>query len=192
MSKDVILPAHGGRGIINRIVSEGKKKHFMEKMLKSRAYTISDADLSSFYRIADGTLSPLEGPMVSRGFNNVLEKEIIERDGKKYAWTISIVFPISKKESETCGIGETIAVKSEQGVIVGGLEIEDVYYFDKIKYNRAVYGTQRCDHPGPRIINDDPREYLLGGKIWAFPFPNHPIYAYSPGYSKFIPKTKVG
>lgn len=176
MSPNVILPAHGGRGIINRMIPEAEKKRFMEKMLKCKVYTISDADLAGFYRIADGTLSPLDGPMVSGDFNRVLEDEILERDGKKYAWTIPIVFPISKKDSEIFGIGETIAIKNEQGIIVGGLDIEDVYYFDKVKYNKVVYGTQRRDHPGPRIVNDDPREYLLGGKIRVFPFPSRPVY----------------
>jgi len=174
--KNIIPSPHGGCGLINRIIPEFERESFVQKAMKSKTYTISDADLSMFYRIADGALSPLEGPMDKKEFYKVLEEEVIERNGKKYVWSIPIAFPISKNESENYEIGETVVVKTELGVIVGSLEITDIYYFDKDYYNKIVYGTERTDHPGPRIFNDDSRDYLLGGKIWALPQLNHPVY----------------
>jgi len=174
--KDVIPPPHGGYGLINRIVPELEREFFEEKASKYKTYTISDADLSVFFRITDGALSPLEGPMNSNEFYRVLDEEIIERNGKKYAWTIPIAFPVFKKDAKEFKVGETVIVKSEDGKIIGTLTISDIYYFDKKRYNRSVYGTDRTDHPGPHIINDDPRDYLLGGKIWAFPQHKHPEY----------------
>jgi len=173
---NVILPPHGGCGLINRIIPEMERESFVQKALKSKTYTISDADLSMFYRIADGALSPLAGPMTKDEFNKVLDDEVIIRNGKKYAWTIPIAFPVSKEDKEKYEIGEIVAVKTELGIVVGTLEITDIYFFDKDYYNKNVYGTERKDHPGPRIFNDDPREYLLGGKIWALPQLNHPEY----------------
>ena len=114
--------------------------------------------------MADGGLSPLEGPMNSEEFNMVLEQEVIERNGNKYAWTIPVSFPASKEEANSFSVDETVAVRNEHGVLVGLLEISDIFPFDKKKYNKAVYGTDREDHPGPRIINSDSREFLLGGK----------------------------
>lgn len=176
MTTKAILSAHGGCGLINRIVPEVERESFVQKSLKLKTYTISNADLSIFYRIADGALSPLEGPMDSNEFNQALDQEVIERDGKKYAWTIPLAFPVSEQEVSNFEIGETIVVKSEYGVIIGTLEISDIYPFDKAKYNKSVYGTERTDHPGPRIVNEDGRNYLLGGKIWALPALNHPVY----------------
>lgn len=169
MSNGASPPPHGGCGLTNRIVPEDQVDSFIQKANGCEAYTISDGDLSAFYRIADGMLSPLEGPMNRDEFYQVLEKGIIERKGKPYAWTIPIVFPISKKQSESFGVGETIAVKDERGVIVGTLEISDIYPFDKAEYHKAVYGAERQDHPGPRIYNNDMRDYLVGGKIRALP-----------------------
>lgn len=176
MAKVNVLPPHGGMGLINRMIPEIEREHFVEKVLKHKVYTISDADLATFYRIADGTLSPLEGPMNSAEFNQVLDTETIERDGKAYSWTIPMAFPISKQDSEAFEVGEEVAVKNQHGVIIGGLEISDIYPFDKAKYNKVVYGTERTDHPGPRIMNDDPRDYLIGGKIWAIPKHRHNMY----------------
>jgi len=176
MKEDIILPPHGGNGLVNRILPEMERDWVERETLKYKTYTIGNADLSVFYRIADGALSPLEGPMGSVEFYRVLEEEVIERDGKSYAWTIPIAFPVYKKDAERFDIGETIIVRNKGGKIVGTLAISDIYYFDKKKYNKSVYGTERRDHPGPRIFNDDPRDYLLGGKIWAFPQNFHPEY----------------
>ena len=172
----VLPPAHGGNGLVNRILPELEKEALLEKISGLKTYTISNSDLSMFYRMADGGLSPLKGPMHSQEFYRVLDDEVIERNGKKYAWTIPIAFPISKEEAETLEKGETVFVKTESGEIAGLLEISDTYPFDKLYYNRSVYGTERTDHPGARIILDDPRDYLLGGTIWAFPQPRNPIF----------------
>ena len=163
-----LIPPHGGGILVNRIVYGGKQDELAKKAAPGKFYIISDAEMSIFYRIADGTLSPLEGPMSQQEFYGVLDKESIERNGREYSWTIHIAFPILKKNAEALSAGEILVVKNEAGYVLGLLEISDIYYFDKEKYNRIVYGTERKDHPGPRIFNDDPRDYLLGGKIWAF------------------------
>jgi len=176
LNVEIIPSPHGGIGLINRIIPETEKELFLQKAYTEKAYIITSGDLSTFYRIADGTLSPLEGSMDRTEFNKVLDKEIIERNGRKYAWTIPMAFPVSKEESETFEVGEMILVKDEMGVTVGCLKISDIYYFDKKRYNRIIYGTDRTDHPGPRIVNEDDRHYLLGGEIWAFAKFKHPLY----------------
>src|SRR5437899_2554863 len=45
---------------------------------------VSPADLSTLYRIADGGLSPLTGPMTREEYDRVLDEEVIVRGGKKY------------------------------------------------------------------------------------------------------------
>ncbi|RKY75547.1 adenylyl-sulfate kinase, partial [candidate division KSB1 bacterium] len=171
-----VLEPHGGNGLVNRMLPEFEKEKILNDFKDAGIYNISDADLSVFYRIADGALSPLTGPMCKDEFNLVLEKEYIERNGSKYAWTIPIAFPVKKEESDKWSKGDTILVKNSSEEIVGLLEIEDIYAFDKGKYNLSVYGTDRKDHPGARIFNDDPRDYLIGGKIWAFPYKQNPAF----------------
>ncbi len=80
-------------GLVNRIIPKNKGRDFINAIKDKKVYTISDADLSMFYSIANGLLSPLIGPMDEKEFNKVLEEEVIERNGKKYAWTIPISFP---------------------------------------------------------------------------------------------------
>jgi len=78
-------PAHGGCGLINRTVPEIEIKSMLTDLQDAKVYHISDGDLSIFYRMADGGLSPLDGPMEADEFNRVLEKQTIERNGQTYA-----------------------------------------------------------------------------------------------------------
>jgi len=175
MEKSSVLSAHGGGILVNRIIPEVEREAVLSGCCH-KEYKISDADLSVFYRIADGALSPLQGPMNEDEFNQVLDDEVIIRDGKKYAWTIPISFPVAKKKADTLEKGELVKVKDTKGNIIGVIEISDVFPFDKDTYNTSVYGTERNDHPGARIFGKDPRDYLMGGRIWAFPQPRDPHF----------------
>ncbi len=53
---------------------------------------VSQPTCPASYRFADGTLSPLKGPMTSAVYNRVLDESVIENNGKLYAWTIPIAF----------------------------------------------------------------------------------------------------
>jgi sulfate adenylyltransferase len=163
-----MIEAHGGP-IVNRIVPPEDREEFLESLQKKRKYYISDGDLSIFHRMADGTLSPLEGPMTGEGFYKVLDKEHIKRNGEKLAWTIPIAFPLEKSKVKSHKVGEEVAVVTSSGEFVGSLLIEDIYPFEKRRYLKSVYGTKRIDHPGARSILSDEREYLIGGKISALP-----------------------
>src|SRR5262245_32161714 len=92
---DLIEP-HGGRGLIIRTVAEAQVADFRARIPTAAAIPVSDADLSTLYRIADGGLSPLTGPMTKAEYDRVLDEELIERDGKKFTWTIPLAFPVEE------------------------------------------------------------------------------------------------
>ncbi len=140
------------------------------------AIPISDADLSTLYRIGDGGLSPLIGPMVRAEYDQVLDAEYIERGGKRYAWTIPLAFPVEESLAKSLQTGTTYPLADDRGETVGTLLVQDVYPWDKAKYNAAVYGTPRTDHPGARIALSDPRTYLVGGEVHVRPQPTNPDY----------------
>ena len=171
---DLIAP-HGGV-LINRTVADNDAAEFRNKMPCTTAIPVSDADLSTLYRISDGGLSPLIGPMVKAEYNRVLEEEVVERNGKKYAWTIPLAFPVEESLAKTLTTGSTYPLKNEQGIVVATLLVQDVYEWDKVKYNSSVYATTRIDHPGARIANSDPRTYLVGGEVTVLRQPKNPNF----------------
>jgi sulfate adenylyltransferase len=166
---DLIAP-HGGVGEpLNRTVADLGGPF-------AKTVVLSDADLSSLYRIGDGALSPLTGPMTGAEWNQVLDDEVIVRDGKKYAWTIPIAFPVTDAEASTIKVGDTVGLVNGAGTLVGKLTVRDVYDWDKPKYIKGVYQTERTDHPGGKMTTADPRTKLVGGDAWALPQQKKPEY----------------
>jgi sulfate adenylyltransferase len=137
---------------------------------------VSDADLSTLYRLGDGGLSPLTGPMDRDAFQRVLDDEVLVNNGKAYAWTIPIAFPIDRSLAGSLRDGESVALVNGRDEVVGTLRIRDRFPFEKARYLKSVYGTERTDHPGGRMVLADPREVLLGGDVRVLPPPKHPEY----------------
>ncbi len=164
---DLIAP-HGG-SLVNRTVAELPS-------LSTTAIPVSDADLSALYRIADGALSPLTGPMTKEQYTQAREEEVVVSNGKKYAWTIPLAFPVDEALAKTLQTGTDYPLTNSAGTVVGHLKLKDVYPWNKPLYNAAVYGTTRTDHPGARIANDDPRTFLVGGDVSVLPQPKNPHF----------------
>ena len=172
---DLIAP-HGGIRLVDRTVPAAKIAEFVAAAANLPKIPVSDADLSSLYRIGDGGLSPLTGPMGKEEFHQVLEEETITRDGKKYAWTIPIVFPVDWNVAKGLTSGTTAALTNSKGEVVGTIVLADIYPFEKLKYLQSVYNTSRLDHPGAGLILSDNRSYLVSGEVQVLPQPKHPEY----------------
>src|SRR5437870_4742694 len=94
-----LIPPHGGlTEPINCTVPASQIADFTKQTASLKKVPISDADLSSLYRFGDGGLSPLTGPMDAATYNKVLDEEVIVQNGKKYAWSIPISFPVAKDQ----------------------------------------------------------------------------------------------
>ena len=172
-----LIPSHGGLSEpVNCTVPEADVAEFKKQAASLKRVPISDADLSSLYRLGDGGLSPLTGPMDRATFDRVLADEVIVRNGKPYAWTIPISFPVDKGQASSLKTGETVALADGQDGLVGTLAIRDIFPFDKPRYIKSVYGTERTDHPGGRMVLGDPRDMLLGGEVRVLPQPKHAEY----------------
>ena len=172
-----LIPPHGGlKEPVNRTVTPNEATEFRRQAAVFKRVPVSDADLSSLYRIADGGLSPLTGPMDKVAFERVLDDEVLIHQGKTYAWTIPIAFPVDRALAGSLKTGDNVALFNSREEIVGTLEIRDIFSFDKCRYIKSVYGTERTDHPGGRMVLDDPREMLLGGEVRVLPQPKHPEY----------------
>ena len=172
-----LIPPHGGLSEpVDRTVPADQIADFTNWASQFQRVPVSDADLSSLYRLGDGGLSPLTGPMDKATYDRVLDEEVIVRDGKPYAWTIPISFPVAKDEAANLKTGETVALVNSKQEVVGSLEVRDVFAWDKQRYIHSVYGTDRTDEPGGHMVMNDPRELLLGGEVRVLPQPKNPEY----------------
>ncbi|MDA0835808.1 MAG: sulfate adenylyltransferase [Planctomycetota bacterium] len=174
-----LIPPHGGlTEPVCCTVAADKIDAFNAEAAGLTAVPVSLADVSTVYRFGDGTLSPLTGPMNSDVYNRVLDESVIENNGKKYAWTVPIAFPIASDLAKTIKAGDKVALKNPDGEIIGTLDVTDVYPWPKLKYLRSVYLTDRIDHSGADMVlkGDEGKTHLLGGTIQALPQPKNAAF----------------
>jgi sulfate adenylyltransferase len=149
---DLIVPHGGLSEPVCRTVSTADIEKFKADAAALTKVPVSDADLSTVYRFGDGGLSPLTGPMDSAMFNRVLEQANIEHNGQKYAWTIPLSLPVTKELAGQIKAGQRVALVNTAGTIVAALDVSDVFEWDKPKYLKSVYLTERTDHPGADMV----------------------------------------
>lgn len=134
-----------------------------------KSVEVNDVDRATLYRIADGTLSPLTGPMGISDCESVLKRQAIERDGSLWAWTIPIILPLTDEEAAKCQPGSTVQLVGSDGEAFGSLTVSSCYDWDKDLFLKSVYGTERTDHEGARRWLADERTQLVGGNILLVP-----------------------
>jgi len=175
--REDLVPVHGGIGKpVDRVVPLSERAAFLKEAESLASVVVTRADLSTVYRLSDGALSPLTGPMGESAWNLVLEKKKIEVDGRDYAWTIPISLPLTDEEAGRLSKGDSVVVRDEGGKVVAIIDELEVFAYDKSRYVSSVYGTERFDHPGGHAVEDDTRSKLLGGRIRALPQPVNPEY----------------
>jgi sulfate adenylyltransferase len=161
-----VSPVHGGlTEPVQRVVARPD----LAAWSKLVVIDVNDNDRTSLYRIGDGTLSPLTGPMGEADYRSVLQMGAIVRDGKSWAWTIPIILPITEAEAVRVKPGMEVALAFE-GQVFGKLAVQSLFPWDKGEFVRIVYGTERIDHPGARLWLGDARTKLVGGEITLAPF----------------------
>lgn len=163
-----VSPVHGGLAEpVSRIVDP--KTVDLAKWNKLPSVEVGEVDRTTLYRIADGTLSPLTGPMGQADYDQALHQLSITRNGKKWAWGIPVVLPITTAEAAGAEMGEDVVLLFE-GKPFGVLRVESVFNWDKKQFVEKVYGTPRTDHPGARLWLGDNRQNCIGGPIQLLPF----------------------
>lgn len=173
---DLIQP-HGGV-LIDRFTTDAAG-------LKSRAQSltkipVAPGDLSTVYRIADGTLSPLTGFMTESVYNKVLDHKSISAAGKTLAWTIPLSLPVSAEQAGKLSVGTQVALTNPAGAVVAVMKVESIFKWDKPRYLKSVYGTDRTDHPGGDMVLTHPdnkdKTHLIGGALEVIPMAEHPEF----------------
>ena len=174
-----LIPPHGGlTEPVCCTIPQDQISDAQAKVAGLKKVPVSDADLSTVYRFGDGGLSPLTGPMNSATYNRVLDESVIEHNGKLYAWTIPLSLPVTENLAAELKSGEEVAIINSVGEAVALLTISDVFPWDKMRYLKSVYLTNRTDHSGADMVLQQvaDKTHLIGGEIRVFPQPKNPNF----------------
>lgn len=167
-----LIEPHGGT-LVNRFTDDPAGLRNEAADLTQVPLTASD--VAFVHRVADGTLSPLTGPMNEDAYQRVLDQWVLEHAGRTLAWTIPLALPVAADLAERIKPGERVALVDEASDLVATLDVQSVFPWDKPRYVKSVYLTERTDHPGADIVlkNNADRTHLLGGELTVLPYQEH-------------------
>jgi sulfate adenylyltransferase len=155
-----------------------RRKSLLAEAAGMPSFAVTSADLATVYRFADGTLSPLTGPMTEAQYNLALDEKVVISKGERYVWGIPMSLPVTNDEAAKLQVGKHAAIVGPDGNVVGVLEVKSIFAWDKQRYIEKVYGTSRTDHPGGAIIMNDERTMLVGGDVEVLPAATRTPYAH--------------
>ena len=175
-----LVPVHGGLSApVDRRLKFSQRSALLAEAVGLPRIAVTEGDLATVNRIADGTLSPLTGPMTEEVYNRVLDTQTLLSNGKPYAWTIPLSLPVTDDEAKALKVGGKAALVGPTGDVIGLLTVGSVFAWDKARFLSKVYRTDRTDHPGAAIVTSDARTTLVGGELWALPPTFPPGYGYT-------------
>lgn len=152
------IEPHGGT-LINRIADAGEREALLaeaEKLpvIPVNAWTISDLDL-----IGVGAFSPLTGFMTQEDYESVVENM---RLSNGLVWSLPITLAVEPGLAAKLGKGVRAALKGEDGVIYGIIDIESIYTVDQRREAVKVFKTDDTAHPGVAKLFERPNTYVGG------------------------------
>jgi sulfate adenylyltransferase len=186
--KDTIVP-HGGK-LVNRIAEDKEREALEEKIPNFKKIKLNKREISDLEMIATGGLSPLEGFMLKKDYDSVVD---VMHLSNGLSWTIPITLSATEEEVKNFKEGEDIALEDENGgEVLGILHLEEKYRYDKEKEADQVYGTLDTAHPGVAYLYQT-GNILLGGKISLIKRPRHTNfmkYRFAPSETRKIFREK--
>ena len=157
------IPPHGG-SLVNRFLRGEARQVAIERAAELPRVFLSPMNVSDCELIAIGAFSPLTGFMTRADYESVVETMHLSNG---LVWSIPITLPVSEEFAAGIREGDEIALYEPDGNgghLLGLMEVQEKYTYDKEREAREVYRTTEEAHPGvARIYAQGP--VLLGGPI---------------------------
>jgi sulfate adenylyltransferase len=173
---DGLVAPHGGT-LVDRVVRGDEAVELKAHAQTLPRVTLTDTQLSDLEMIAVGAMSPIEGFLGEADYTSVVERCRLADDT---VWSLPITLRV-----DAAPAGDEVALATEDGRLLGVLEITDTYEGDKRREAELVYGTTEDAHPGVAILYAQ-GDVIIGGPVRVIDFsPNvHGRFLMSPAETR--------
>lgn len=150
--------AHGGN-LVNRQVTGSEREKALKNAESLPSLFISDWAISDLELIGIGGFSPLTGFLSQKDYESVVHTS---RLSNGTVWSVPITLSVTAGEADSYQVGDEIALKGEDGVIYGTIELTEKYAYDKQLEAQKIYGTTEEAHAGVKKLYERGDVYLAG------------------------------
>lgn len=134
------------------------------------SWTLSQRQVCDLELLLNGGFAPLTGFMTQQDYEGVLSQMRLA-DGT--LWPMPINLDVDQGFAETINMGDEIALRDPEGLLLAVMQVEDRYTIDKAKEAQAVFGTTDMAHPGVSYLFNQVKDVYLGGTLFKISLPHH-------------------
>ncbi len=120
--------------------------------------------------LMNGGFNPLKGFLGQADYEGVVENMRLA-DGT--LWPMPITLDVSETFAERIEIGEDIALRDEEGVILATMTVTDKWVPDKSNEAAKVFGADDLAHPSVNYLHHTAEKVYLGGPVTGIQQPTH-------------------
>jgi sulfate adenylyltransferase len=164
-----LIPPHGGVLKDLRLTTE-QAEAAKTAAVDYPSWDLTERQLCDLELLANGGFSPLAGFLGQADYERVLA-EMRLTDGT--LWPMPITLDVSEALAETVSVGDRVALRDPEGVILAILTVSDQWRPDFEAEAQAVFGTTDRGHPGVAYLHERSHPVYLGGRIEALDLPGH-------------------
>ncbi len=120
--------------------------------------------------LMNGGFNPLKGFLSEADYNSVVETMRLE-DGS--LWPMPITLDVGEAFAEKLNIGQDIALRDQEGVILATMTVTDRWMPDNAKEAKLVFGADDLAHPAVNYLHNTAGAVYLGGPVVGIQQPIH-------------------
>ena len=134
------------------------------------SWDLTDRQLCDLELLLNGGFSPLSGFLTKADYEPVLT-DMRLADGS--LWPMPVTLDVTEEFGEGVSVGDSIALRDPEGVMLAALHIEDMWHPDREREAEAVFGTTNLEHPGVEFLLNGSNPVYLGGRVEGVELPVH-------------------
>jgi sulfate adenylyltransferase len=120
--------------------------------------------------LMNGGFNPLKGFLSEADYDGVVENM---RTADGTLWPMPITLDVSEKFAEGLEIGQDIALRDQEGVILATMTVTDRWTPDKSREAKLVFGADDDAHPAVNYLHHTAGKVYLGGPVTGIQQPVH-------------------
>ena len=112
--------------------------------------------------LMNGGFNPLKGFLSQDDYNSVVDTMRLA-DGT--LWPMPITLDVSEDYAESLEIGQDIALRDQEGIILATMTVTERWTPDKTHEAKQVFGADDSAHPAVNYLHNTAGKVYLGGPV---------------------------
>ena len=134
------------------------------------SWNLSARQLCDLELLLNGAFAPLTGFLTQADYDSVLANMRLESGD---LWPLPINLDVPQDFAETLALGDHIALRDPEDLILALLTVESLWYPDKANEAVQLFGTEDRAHPAVAYLYDQAGSAYVGGTVQGVDRPTH-------------------